>query len=409
MVKSKYFFFIKNFNSNLIIYILVTEKLLRKKSEHNDLIISTLTEITLHQEDIEKIENIQNWCRDLTILLLQNNLISKIENLHKLKKLEYLNLAINNIEIIENLEKLESLQKLDLTLNFIGELTSIGTLSDNYNLEELTLTGNPCTNFYGYRDYVIVTLPQLKRFDSEDVTRTERLQAIKKFPEIKKKIIQSEIEYKIKRDEQKIRVEMELKQHKLEVEGLDEDEQNKRFWEQKSEHCPEIRNEISKVHQRCRKEEPKPETKEKRKIKLFAECGRPYSLNEPKIDFSFNDEDDRYELNLKIYKFLDTSLVEVDLQTSYVRVDVKGKIFQMALKEEVKISESTSKRSLITGHLLIVMPKLNYKKKVTLICCNKKSVENCKEVQLRAKENNLKSCVNYKNIVFDESEVPPLI
>lgn len=359
----------------------------------------------MHQEDIEKIENIQNWCRDLTILLLQNNLISKIENLYKLKKLEYLNLAINNIEIIENLETLESLQKLDLTLNFIGELTSVGTLSENYNLEELTLTGNPCTDFYGYREFVIVTLPQLKRFDSEDVTRTERLQAIKKFPEIKKKIIQSEIEYKIKRDEQKIRVEMELKQHKSEVQGLDEDEQNKRFWEQKSEHCPEIRNEISKVHQRCRKEEPKPEAKEKRKIKLFAECGRPYSLNEPKIDFLFNDENDRYELDLKIYKFLDTSLVQVDLQTNYVRVDVKGKIFQMALKEEVKISESTSKRSLITGHLLIVMPKLNYKKEVSA----KKLVENCKEVQLRAKENNLKSCVNYKNIVFDESEVPSLI
>lgn len=65
--------------------------------------------------------------------------------MHKLKKLEYLNLAINNIEKIENLEKLESLQKLDLTLNFIGELTGVETLQENYNLENLILTGNPCT------------------------------------------------------------------------------------------------------------------------------------------------------------------------------------------------------------------------------------------------------------------------
>lgn len=128
-------------------------------------------------------------------------------------------------------------------------------------------------------------------------------------------------------------------------------------------------------------------------------------MNEPKIDFSFNDENDRYELDLKIYKFLDTSLIQVDLQINYVRVDVKGKTFQMALKDEVKISESTSKRSLITGHLLIVMPKLNYKE-VASSSCGRKSVLTCKEV---IKKNDLKGCVDYKNIVFDESEVPPLI
>lgn len=67
------------------------------------------------------------------------------ENLNKLKKLEYLNLAINNIEKIENLEGCESLQKLDLTLNFIGELTSVENLTENIHLRELFLTGNPCT------------------------------------------------------------------------------------------------------------------------------------------------------------------------------------------------------------------------------------------------------------------------
>lgn len=76
--------------------------------------------------------------------LLKLQLLS-IENLNKLKKLQYLNLAINNVEKIENLNGLESLQKLDLTLNFIGELTSVESLQFNYNLEELYLTGNPCT------------------------------------------------------------------------------------------------------------------------------------------------------------------------------------------------------------------------------------------------------------------------
>jgi len=62
-----------------------------------------------------------------------------------LKKLEYLNLAINNVERIENLHGCESLQKLDLTLNFIGELTSVESLQTNIELRELFLTGNPCT------------------------------------------------------------------------------------------------------------------------------------------------------------------------------------------------------------------------------------------------------------------------
>lgn len=102
--------------------------LLRKRSEHNEGEIHNLEEISLHQQNIERIELLNHACRHLKILLLQNNLISKIENLNKLKKLEYLNLAINNIEFIENLEGLESLKKLDLTVNFIGDLRSVKNL-----------------------------------------------------------------------------------------------------------------------------------------------------------------------------------------------------------------------------------------------------------------------------------------
>lgn len=106
----------------------ITVELIRKRSEHNEGEISTLEEISLHQENIEKIEMLNHLCRDLRILLLQYNLISKIENLNKLKKLEYLNLALNNIEVIENLEGLESLKKLDLMVNYIGNLQGVKNL-----------------------------------------------------------------------------------------------------------------------------------------------------------------------------------------------------------------------------------------------------------------------------------------
>lgn len=76
-----------------------------------------------------------------------------IENVGRLKKLEYINLALNNIEYIENLSGsnvrvrmtrsfqsilgCESLNKLDLTLNFIGVLASVENLRDNIHLIDL--------------------------------------------------------------------------------------------------------------------------------------------------------------------------------------------------------------------------------------------------------------------------------
>jgi protein TilB len=45
----------------------------------------------------------------LRILFLQNNIIEKIENLEKLKELDYLNIAVNNISVIEGLDQSESL------------------------------------------------------------------------------------------------------------------------------------------------------------------------------------------------------------------------------------------------------------------------------------------------------------
>lgn len=191
--------------------------------------ISTLEEISLHQEDIERIEHIQNWCRDLKILLLQSNIIPRIENLHKLKRLEYLNLALNNVERIENLDLCESLNKLDLTLNFIGELTSVESLRENYNLRELILTGNPCTDYEGYREYVIATLPQLTKLDCVDITDTIRLQTIPHLMKNRMRIVQLQANHQMRRDEQKIRVQADRERDAKDNENLDDDAINERY------------------------------------------------------------------------------------------------------------------------------------------------------------------------------------
>ncbi|XP_019402932.1 PREDICTED: protein tilB homolog [Crocodylus porosus] len=60
----------------------VTEDLVRRRAEHNNCEIFSLEEITLHQQEIEKIEYLDKWCRDLKILYLQNNLIPKIGKIY---------------------------------------------------------------------------------------------------------------------------------------------------------------------------------------------------------------------------------------------------------------------------------------------------------------------------------------
>ncbi|XP_072394865.1 dynein axonemal assembly factor 11 [Diabrotica undecimpunctata] len=331
----------------------ITEDLVRKKAEHNEKIIGTLEELSLHQEDVEKIENLNNWCKDLQILYLQANLISKIENVNKLKKLQYLNLAINNIEKIENLERCESLEKLDLTLNFIGDLESVCNLRHNIHLRDLYLTGNPCCDYEGYRNYVVASLPQLKNLDSREISKSERIKSQQLLEQTEKKIQQAQVKYFKWRQEQRERM------NQIDYTGISNDE----FWKMTSEHCPETRIEMAKRQSKkdrdvCNVYEETP----KILLKLFNKEGRPLNVNQAKLDFSFNDEDPRqFTLDVSVYKFLDSNLINVDLQPIYVKITVKEKIFQIVFPEEILVEKSTAQRSQTTGHLVLKLPKANYK------------------------------------------------
>jgi protein TilB len=78
-----------------------------------------------------------------------------MENMGRLKMLEYVNFTLNCIEIIENLEGCEVLHKLDMTANFIGDLRCIKSLKANKHLRLVYLTGNPCVQYEHYRKQVI--------------------------------------------------------------------------------------------------------------------------------------------------------------------------------------------------------------------------------------------------------------
>lgn len=63
----------------------ITESLLVRRAEHTDGMLLSLQEIGLHNQGIERIEVINQLCRHLRILYLQNNIICKIENVNRLK------------------------------------------------------------------------------------------------------------------------------------------------------------------------------------------------------------------------------------------------------------------------------------------------------------------------------------
>lgn len=76
----------------------------------------------------------------------------------------------------------------------------------------------------------------------------------------------------------------------------------------------------------------------------------------------------------------------------------------MALNDEVRTDASTSQRSLATGHLLVTMPKLNTNELVT----TKVSTVDL-ETNNRSETKELTGAVNIRNLIIDESEIPPLV
>lgn len=361
--------------------VFITEDLIRKRAEHNECEISTLEEISLHQCDVERIEYLDKWCRQLKILYLQANLIPKIENISRLKKLEYLNLALNNITLVENLEGCESLNKLDLTVNFIGKVTSIECLRGNQFLHDLYLTGNPCTDFVGYQDYVIAALPQLTHLDGVEINKSARILAVQKFSSLKCEILRQEKLYEEKRSREKMDHNNEGKAgfnkewytntqnaHMEKNGDKKQDTTEDDFWSRPTAYTPESRMETHRYMEEKKKEKEEEKSKyldpnpKKREIRYFTDDGRPLNINQAQMDFHLEDDDENgcYILTVSCYKHLDTSLIDVDVQPTYVRVNIKGKVFQLAFIEEVGPDASSAQRSQTTGHLVLTLPKLKY-------------------------------------------------
>ena len=379
----------------------ITVDLLRRRAEHNDGMITTLEEVSLHQQDLERIELLDQICRELKIVYLQNNLIAKIENVRRLKMLEYLNLALNNIRQVENLQRCESLNKLDLTINFIDKkgLLTIESLVHNEHLRDLYLVGNPGMDWkpgkkelkdenkgagtVEARLYVVAMLPQVTRIDGKDVRPSERIVANQRLDELLDALESELIEEGVDPEEVRAGIEnqsdAESDDDDDDIEIIGEPDRNgdtvKRPWSIKTR---------LKEHREMSAARREHDTKREEDMKRLAEgegqlggSGRQAKRrdafpelpatddvrqrNEPRLDYSIGESSDGAAvlLDVEIGKFMDTSLVDVDVQPSFVRLLVKGKMMQLLLPEQVHPDRSNAQRSKATGHLVVTMPKVD--------------------------------------------------
>jgi len=323
----------------------LTEELIRKRSEHNEGVISDLEEIALHQQELEKIENLEACCRHIKILLLQNNIIPKMEGLNKLKELEYLNLALNNISMIEGIEGCESLNKLDMTVNFVGveELEeSIYNLKANIMLADLYLSGNPCEDWSGFREYTVAHLPQLKQLDGKLILPNERIKARQNLPRL-----QQDLEVAVQASIAKKAAEAGIP---VSEGAYTKESRNEMYLEMAAQKEEKDKNERRRMGT---------EPKEPRQIPgIYNARGDIRQCNEGKYDFNIDDTTDPTKIifELGVPKYLETGALDVDVNPMYVRCVVKEKVTQLKLPGEVKPDACKVQRSRTTGHLRIEMP-----------------------------------------------------
>ena len=158
-------------------------------------------------------------------------------------------------------------------------------------------------------------------------------------------------------------------------------------------------------------------TKPPKRERVLERNGEILQMNEGQFPFTLADDEESPELvlHLSLSKFLDTSLIDLDVHPTFVRVLVKDKMFQLKLPEPVKAAESHAQRSQATGALVVYMPREVFKPPKTKIPKRDGDKENLPSNDGATVTAPLKSYDEQKNVQalleqlgIDESEIPPL-
>ncbi|KAJ1447482.1 hypothetical protein M885DRAFT_451343 [Pelagophyceae sp. CCMP2097] len=333
----------------------ITRALIRKRAEHNESVISTLEELTMHQEELVAIDEVLGMsCRKLKILYLQNNIISKMEHLHHLKDLEYLNLALNNIAVIEGLDGCEFLNKLDMTVNFVDVdalAASVTHLRPRAHLKELYMMGNPAQHTWpGFQNYVIARLPQLQYIDGTQISRSMRIIAEQQLPHLELELEPLAVARRA------------AKALEVPIEYADDEktpytpEVRTKMYEELAEQKQEAEDRKSHMQPRQR-DDAKEQREAVERARMREEKGVVQQCNQGKWDFFFDEETKpgSVVLDVSVARHLDSSLIDLDVHPHYVSVVIKSKTLRLSLPCEVMADAAKAQRSKTTGHLVVTM------------------------------------------------------
>lgn len=214
------------------------------------------------------------------------------------------------------------------------------------------MTGNPCESWPHFREYVIARVPQLKRLDGTDILKSERLKAQQVL-----ELLQTELK--------KISLE------NIEKKRVTPPEENAYTREYRTNMYKELlqkRQEDEKEKaERHAKDDPMDDYEKWKRTKpaVYNDKGEIRQCNQGQYKFKFDDNwrQETFQFELAVPKYLDTSLLNVELYPKFVRVDVKDKITQIIFPEEIICEKSKIQRSTTTGALVITCHKANFIKK----------------------------------------------
>ena len=134
--------------------------------------------------------------------------------------------------------------------------------------------------------------------------------------------------------------------------------------EREKEYNIDTRKRIYQEEQKNLEEkEKKDKPKDTKKLSSkYMKNGELRQCNEGKWEFRlFEYEDPQFTtFHINLPKFMDTSLIDVEIFPHHISIRVKDKLTQIKMWEEVFISPETLQRSKTTGELFIKLKKVKY-------------------------------------------------
>jgi len=310
------------------------------------------------------------------------------------------------------LRSCEFLNKLDLTVNFIDVDTleeSVDNMKHLTHLREIYFMGNPCqVDWPGFQRFMIASLIHLEFLDGKEITRTERILASQEYPQLLKELRilaeKKRAEKKAERLAAGLPEEEELDDDMPLIEDVDEDADAAGDDDDTTPYTIESRNEmyLELAEQKKEKEDREKERLPKerdfenehdeavKKARDKEDPDKPArQVNEGKLDFHF----DEFEkpgfviLNVGVPKFLDLSMIDVDVNPLFVSIVCKNKVLRLNWPEEVVPDAGTAQRSKTSGMLCITVPKLDSKAAIKSIKEQKWEQERQRKKAEEEKEN----------------------